>query len=178
MSLRNPRSAIPDSNDLFSEASFRRFEDDIRLIARTYPSPITLRPQSLKLATYTTRLRSSMNAYINSTWASDISREIVFEIRKEFEFQPDLITRSLYIGPRKSHKVQGAVADMQGMKVDAIIDASEYEIIHALCVLKNRNLIEGVVSVKNLGADIAFSLLEQFPNVAIARNADSTANVL
>lgn len=177
MAILNHR-VVPDSRPIYSQANFRRLEEDIKLIVRNYPSPTTFKPVSLSLTSYVVYIRGAMAAYPNSAWESDLPRDMVYKIRQEWEVQLDASLGVVTVGPRKSYHLQGAVADGVGLSSAEIIDAREPDVLHAACLLKNRNLIKGTIQVINLEADAAFQLCEQFQNIAIDRQPNNSAVII
>lgn len=170
------RRVVPDSNSINSEQNFRRLENDIRMIVRNYPSATVLRPSELKLSTYAVCLRSAMAAFINSTWASDIDRDKVLLVRSEFEVQPNAVMNTVTVGPRKRQMMRNEIKQASThMTINSVIDALDEEILHAVCVLKNRNLLPGEIKLINLTNAEAFRLSEQYFNLMVDRQPDGLA---
>lgn len=169
----------PDSSFQHSERNFRRFEKDIALLVHNYPRPTIFYPISIKTYTYVCRIRDAINAVLSPKclWPTHIDYANLRRARQDYVFKAG--SASVVFGPRKSNLASGAIDDQRLIpEITGIVDATDVEVLNALCLLKSRNILNTPTKLSNFDLELIPSLTEQYPGIAFAGAEDGTTLML
>jgi len=178
---------IPGSKPQYSESAFRTYEPYITSILASLPTATCINPYPRSPETFTHRLRDAIRAYVNSTWLSPISRDL---LRATFAFfssggtfiitygqDPSGITH-VYVGPRAHHSINPTGVRSANITRPALpgeIDASEQPAVFAaFATLKNQDLVTGMITFCNVSDTQIKDVEENFPNVELLHEGVTT----
>lgn len=159
------------SGPQFSLETFRRFEPHLRVILEHFNrhEPLTFNPHPLACETYCSRIRDAIRAVIHNThWTTTLDRQQLYNLRRDWIFsnrQP-----LIYCGPPQRRKPLGQPVQSLNPTISISqdeIDAQDEEILFALCILKNNNLIMQPIVVCNLTTEQKNKINEKFKNVEL-----------
>ncbi len=88
-----------------NEATFRRYEDTIILFTKTHPSALVVTPKNFECSTFSTQLRSAINAHIIHRFQSNVDPDNLSAIWKSSIVTVD--GKNVIIGPK--HSVREAI---------------------------------------------------------------------
>lgn len=140
----------------FSEASFRRYERHIHAIVINFPRPVSFRPESASLETFSCRLRDAITSHITYKWPSSIDPVELSTIRGKIVVQQR--EGMVVVGPRKTTD-----APVEEVKADAgvpgtfpfTVENPSLVELHAFATLLGNRRISGPVKLINAStADI------------------------
>lgn len=163
----------------FSEAAFRRFEPTLIAIVEAWPNPTCALPGVLSIETFTHRFRDAMNGFLMGGWDSVVKPD---DVRKIFKFAgaggtfivssakgTDGLVR-VYFGPPAelgvvlSDSLEPAKLVAKGG--ESLLNALQHpEVVRAFALLKNHELVSGVVTFTDLTEELETELRETYPNI-------------
>ncbi len=157
------------------ESNFRRYEVQLKEIIERYPKPTTF--ECLNISNYTVRdnLRRAFKL-IKSGKVPLHSFDSVTLVTVAREFTVGLTETGVYVGPRRSNNQHTENLDVlpespSRAEVIGPITLDRPETLEALCLLKNLDLIKGIVNIRNLEDYATPEHLEmKWPNIAISQS--------
>jgi len=172
-------SLSPRSSSRHSEASFRRFLPTLSLVLEQWPNPTALLPGALSIETYTHRFRDALRGFVDNNWEAPFTPADVERVFKMFRKGGTFIISEakgldglvrVYFGPPAEHGVlhvsslEPAVL-REPSDITLLNAAAHPEILRAFALLKNHDLLSGVVTFTDVPADLQAELSATYPNI-------------
>lgn len=177
----------PHASPRHSEPSFRRFLPTIQYVLEQWPSPTALLPGSLSIETYTHRFRDALRGFVENGWEAPFTPADVERVFKMFRKGGTFIISEakgvdglvrVYFGPPAEHGVLNVStlepAVLRNPEDISLLNASLHpEILRAFALLKNHELVSGIITFTDVPPELQAELSSTYPNIEFQKAANN-----
>lgn len=164
----------PESSFGYSLTNFRRMEPHILQVVRRFPDTTIFHPQVHRPSSFSVYFRQACQAFIHEKcyWASELTKEEVYAT-----WEAGLTLRvhngnGTVTACPKAHdetkRKNTAIVELPGTAIDVTNDA---ELLRALCVLKNKDIVTVPIQITGLNPSAIPALADEYPNISIGEDS-------
>lgn len=169
-----PKPLRPETSTLTSWKNFLKLEPYIATIIAEFPKTITFHPKDLAPSSFKTYLRSAMLAFCHEDcrWPASFTKERVMQLFEQGLSIQDDKGRNLVTVSCREFETKAGV-DLVTLEVSDTISASDEDVVLAIALLKDRELIRNPVSFTLIPPELAAKLTSRFGNITLSTDPSS-----
>ena len=163
------RIVTPDSCTAASFSNFLKLEPYIAMILSEFPRTVEIRPKDLKASSFLVYLRTAMQAFVHEDcrWPASFTKEKVisaFEAGLKLSFD-----RGRNIVIAQCINIESKVRiDTASVHISDAIDGTNSEVVLAIALLKDREVLRDPVTLTNLTPELASRITSTFANITLS----------
>lgn len=159
-------------------ALFKKYEPHLQIILSRYPEPSRLYVSGLSPGTVRQNIQAALRLFVENPHISTVlDHNTACLLYRSFVFAGDP-DNTVYIGPRRARKSQGAVTHSNDNSPPPIppIDVSDPATLNAVLHLKNFDHLPIPITITNFTPNPEHNF--HFPNVELIPNPDGSYTIL